>query len=331
VLPSEVLNTVGELTNIIAGNAKRDLEEYRINISLPGVIVGHAYEINWPKGIPVITIPFTSEFGKFDVFGDFRISVTLIVTTVMLGFALVYSIVILVLFRNNIYHPAIKYVSAAVNITLVILSIAVYRLEPYPEYSQISQLARYSIVFLFYLFMTLNYNVKLALFAGVLATLEYFFFVVFGNSFLNLSYTFTGPDGILYASEFKLSEQLLKLVYILVGGCVAAVVAGRLRNLVNRVTAEHKEKIELEQSRQRLVEAVNAENRKYLDNVSDGLVLRTEGMLSGKPDKEAIDEAFREIHSLRGTMRTLGFRTFSELSQKVEYLLANYIEANAAS
>jgi chemotaxis protein CheX len=64
---AEVLNTVGELTNIIAGNAKRELEDYRINISLPGVIVGHKYEINWPKGVPVITIPFTSEFGDFTV------------------------------------------------------------------------------------------------------------------------------------------------------------------------------------------------------------------------------------------------------------------------
>ncbi len=64
---SEVLNTVGELTNIIAGNAKRELEEYRIDISLPGVITGHTYEINWPKGIPVITIPFTCEFGEFTV------------------------------------------------------------------------------------------------------------------------------------------------------------------------------------------------------------------------------------------------------------------------
>jgi chemotaxis protein CheX len=66
-IDSEVLNSVGELTNIIAGNAKRELEEYRINISLPGVIVGHKYEINWPKGVPVITIPFTCEYGGFTV------------------------------------------------------------------------------------------------------------------------------------------------------------------------------------------------------------------------------------------------------------------------
>ncbi len=438
--------------------------------------------INYIRIALVFVLEFTT-LGKFDVFGDFRVSVTLVVTTVMLGIALVYSIVILVLFRNKVYHPAIKYIGAFVNITLVVLSIAVYRLEPYPEYSQISQLARYSIIFLFYIFMILNYNVRLALFAGGLATLEYLFFVVLGNSFLGLRYTFTGPDGVAYASEFRLSEQLLKLIYILVGGGVAAVVAGRLRGLVRRVVTEQRERLELERTRQRLVEAVNAENRKYLDNVSDGLVLvdrsltmrdqfsrafvgifnddriagrsfidflfpdrekqaterkelegylsilfnnetadmdmildinpmknreiavkggnggfekkivkmdfkripgtdggvenvmavvedvtravgaqveladekskreeeldmiqtilrlspltlsdffaeaegqlhRTEGLLGGRPDRERMDTAFREIHSLRGTTRTLGFRRLSDLSRKVEYLLA---------
>lgn len=66
-LGSEVLDGVGELVNIIAGNAKKDLDEFRISISLPGVITGNSYRINWPKGVPVITIPFTSEIGDFTV------------------------------------------------------------------------------------------------------------------------------------------------------------------------------------------------------------------------------------------------------------------------
>lgn len=66
-LGSEVLDGVGELVNIIAGNAKKDLDEFRISISLPGVITGNSYRINWPKGVPVITIPFSSELGDFTV------------------------------------------------------------------------------------------------------------------------------------------------------------------------------------------------------------------------------------------------------------------------
>ena len=66
-LSNEVLDGVGELVNIIAGNAKKDLLDFRIVISLPGVIVGNRYQIKWPDRIPVITIPFFSELGDFSV------------------------------------------------------------------------------------------------------------------------------------------------------------------------------------------------------------------------------------------------------------------------
>jgi chemotaxis protein CheX len=66
-LSSEVIDGVGELVNILAGNAKKDLEEFRINISLPGVVTGSNYKIQWPQGIPVITIPFKSQLGEFTV------------------------------------------------------------------------------------------------------------------------------------------------------------------------------------------------------------------------------------------------------------------------
>ncbi len=64
-LSREVIDGVGELVNIIAGNAKKDLLEYRLSISLPGVITGHEYRIKWPDGVPVVTIPFSSELGRF--------------------------------------------------------------------------------------------------------------------------------------------------------------------------------------------------------------------------------------------------------------------------
>jgi len=66
-LGAEVLDGVGELVNIIAGNAKKDLTDFRISISLPGVITGNNYQIRWPSGIPVICIPFESEIGRFTV------------------------------------------------------------------------------------------------------------------------------------------------------------------------------------------------------------------------------------------------------------------------
>ncbi|MGL1892156.1 MAG: chemotaxis protein CheX [Spirochaetaceae bacterium] len=64
-LTNEVLDGVGEFVNIIVGNAKKDLEDYRISISLPGVVTGKDYRIKWPDGVPIITIPFQSEIGNF--------------------------------------------------------------------------------------------------------------------------------------------------------------------------------------------------------------------------------------------------------------------------
>lgn len=64
-LGSDVLDGVGELINIVAGNAKKDLIEFKIVISLPGVITGNDYRIHWPEQIPVISVPFTTSVGDF--------------------------------------------------------------------------------------------------------------------------------------------------------------------------------------------------------------------------------------------------------------------------
>lgn len=66
-LGNEVIDGVGELINIIAGNAKQDLLGFRIEISLPGVITGKSYKIHWPENVPVVSIPFDSELGPFTV------------------------------------------------------------------------------------------------------------------------------------------------------------------------------------------------------------------------------------------------------------------------
>jgi chemotaxis protein CheX len=66
-LGNEVLDAVGELINIIAGNSKKYLADFRIDISLPGVIIGESYKIHWPENVPVITIPFSSNLGDFTV------------------------------------------------------------------------------------------------------------------------------------------------------------------------------------------------------------------------------------------------------------------------
>lgn len=58
---------VGEMANVIAGNALSELEQYDMDITVPIVIQGKDHTISWPHNNPVIVIPFASAFGPFEV------------------------------------------------------------------------------------------------------------------------------------------------------------------------------------------------------------------------------------------------------------------------
>ncbi|MDR2020474.1 MAG: chemotaxis protein CheX [Treponema sp.] len=59
-LDDEVVDAVGEIVNIIAGNAKKGLEEsFRLVISLPTIVKGKDHSIKWPNNqARIICIPF---------------------------------------------------------------------------------------------------------------------------------------------------------------------------------------------------------------------------------------------------------------------------------
>lgn len=59
-IDDEVLDAIGEIINIIAGNAKRGLEEmFRLVISLPTIVRGVNHSISWPnEQARIICIPF---------------------------------------------------------------------------------------------------------------------------------------------------------------------------------------------------------------------------------------------------------------------------------
>lgn len=61
----DVMDTVGEIVNIVAGNAKKGLEQYRLLISLPSIVRGHSHQVAWPSGIPIVGIPFSLKDGQF--------------------------------------------------------------------------------------------------------------------------------------------------------------------------------------------------------------------------------------------------------------------------
>ena len=73
-IDEEVVDAIGEIINIIVGNAKKGLEEaFRLVISLPTIVEGSGHQIRWPhEQARIICIPF-------DIFGSesFTLSVAI--------------------------------------------------------------------------------------------------------------------------------------------------------------------------------------------------------------------------------------------------------------
>lgn len=62
-----VIDVVGELTNMIGGNAKSRLPEYEMNLALPTVITGKEHAIRFASEVSPVLISFTSEWGEFTI------------------------------------------------------------------------------------------------------------------------------------------------------------------------------------------------------------------------------------------------------------------------
>ena len=59
----DVVDAIGELTNMIAGSAKAQLEHLEMSVSLPSVIMGRNHRVAFPGDIQPIAIPFESAWG----------------------------------------------------------------------------------------------------------------------------------------------------------------------------------------------------------------------------------------------------------------------------
>lgn len=67
VTNTQMVDAIGELANIVAGAAKKDLAQYKIAISLPTVIMGEKHEVNGPVDAVNMVVPFECPAGKFDL------------------------------------------------------------------------------------------------------------------------------------------------------------------------------------------------------------------------------------------------------------------------
>jgi chemotaxis protein CheX len=64
---NDLVDAVGELTNMVSGAAKARLEEYNLAISLPSVVMGEGHLIRFPSDVTPICVPFTSPWGSLKI------------------------------------------------------------------------------------------------------------------------------------------------------------------------------------------------------------------------------------------------------------------------
>ena len=64
---ADFTDAIGELTNMVAGNAKKDFKGYDASISLPSVVIGKGHRVSQSKASPFLVIPCETKLGKFNV------------------------------------------------------------------------------------------------------------------------------------------------------------------------------------------------------------------------------------------------------------------------
>lgn len=62
-LDDDTTDAIGEITNMIAGNAKTDFPGNGNSISVPSVVVGK-HKVSYPSGLPIVAIPCETDVGE---------------------------------------------------------------------------------------------------------------------------------------------------------------------------------------------------------------------------------------------------------------------------
>jgi chemotaxis protein CheX len=65
-IDGDCTDAVGEVANMIAGDAKKRFPKDNTTISVPSVIIGN-HKVAYPSGIPIISIPCETESGPFAI------------------------------------------------------------------------------------------------------------------------------------------------------------------------------------------------------------------------------------------------------------------------
>jgi chemotaxis protein CheX len=60
---NDVLDAVGEISNMVCGNAKAKLAQFQLSISLPNILCGEDCWLHFPQNAHPISIPFKCPWG----------------------------------------------------------------------------------------------------------------------------------------------------------------------------------------------------------------------------------------------------------------------------
>ena len=63
---SDCTDAIGEIANMVAGDAKKRFPKGDTTISVPSIVLG-PHRVAFPKGIPIISIPCSTKTGKFTI------------------------------------------------------------------------------------------------------------------------------------------------------------------------------------------------------------------------------------------------------------------------
>ena len=63
---SDCTDAIGEVANMIAGDAKKRFPKANTTISVPSVIIGN-HKVAYPSGLPIISIPCETDAGQFAI------------------------------------------------------------------------------------------------------------------------------------------------------------------------------------------------------------------------------------------------------------------------
>ena len=63
---SDSTDAIGEIANMVAGDAKKRFPKGNTTISVPSVVIGN-HRIAFPKGVPIIAIPCETDKGAFAI------------------------------------------------------------------------------------------------------------------------------------------------------------------------------------------------------------------------------------------------------------------------